>query len=96
MAFSSTLIKRWNDGEGNIYEGYTFDGDSVTTGTITPQTSDDEGIGLIKEIDEWGGTDDDTAGGLSVTFASNLARSAAVLTFTSGDTGYFWLKGRAR
>lgn len=96
MAFSSTLIKREPCGDGFIYEAYTFNGASVTTGTITPDTTDSEGIGEIKEIYEWGGTDDDTAGGLSVTFADNEVRSAAVLTFTSNDTGFFWLKGKAR
>lgn len=93
MAFSSVLLERYSNG-AQITEVYSWDGASVTTGTITPQTTDELGIGVIKTIDTFGAADGTSA--VRMSFASNTIRAGLVLTFTSNDTGCVFITGRAK
>lgn len=68
----------------------TWNGASVTTGTITASTA---GSTEIADIFEWGfASDGDTA----VLPAKDVAPNAIKITFTSSDTGDYWIKGKAR
>lgn len=93
MAFSSTLLKRERVGNGNICEVYSWNGAAVTTGDITPDTTDAEGLGLIKTIDDFSVTDD--ANAVRAEYNTPTSRAALTLTFTSNDTGNATIIGKS-
>ncbi len=95
MAFSSTLIKR-ETFSGKIMELWSWDAASVTTGTITPDTTDAEGIGLIKSVDMCSTTATTTDAGVVLTYTSNVSRPTVTVTCTSNSVGVITLVGNAQ
>lgn len=92
MAYSEALLSRKRAGDGLILESYSFNGSGVTTsGSQTPDTTDVEGIGVIKRIDSV--NTDPGATGCFVTIAAT--RATYTLTFGSGDTGFYTVLGSA-
>lgn len=96
MAFSNTPTKVVNMGNGIIREIGTWDGDSVTTGTITAGTSAEYAAAglpserVITEIIGWGfASDGDTA----VLPAKDVDLNKAKITFTNSDTGDYYIEG---
>lgn len=92
MAFSSTVLERYITGKGMLREIHSWNGAGVTTGTITPSSTDPEGIGKIVQIDTQSVTDNTTA----VRAEYTTGRAGVELTFTSGDTGNLTIEGKAR
>lgn len=91
MAYSQTLLGRYDVGGGFIEEFYSFDADSVTTsGAQTPDTNDVEGIGKIRKIQSV--IMNPGATGCFSTLAAT--RASHTITCTSGDTGFYTLRGR--
>lgn len=89
MAFSNTVTELLDLGNGIIMERGTWDGASVTTGTITASTA---GNVEIVDILEWGfAADGDTA----VLPAKDVALNKIKITFTSSETGDYYIKGKA-
>lgn len=95
MAFTSTLLNRYPCGEGLIREVWSWSAASVTTGTITPDTTDALGIGEIKQIDSCSSTVTSTDAALVLTYTNNVARAAITVTCTSDSTGVITLDGKA-
>lgn len=96
MAFTSTLIKREPLNNGKIQELWLWLATAVTTGTITPDTTDAQKIGLIKSIDGTTSTVTTTDAALVLTYTDNVARAAITVTCASGSTGVITLWGNAQ
>ncbi len=96
MAFSSTLIKRESLNNGKIQEMWSWNAAAVTTGTITPTTTDEEGIGIIKSIDMCPFTATSTDAAVVVTYTNNIARAAVTVTCTANSVGTITLVGNAQ
>lgn len=95
MAFSSTLIKREPFG-GKVMEVWSWSAASVTTGTVTPDSTDALGIGEIKCIDGMMSSVTSTDAGLVLTYTNNVARAAITVTCTSNSSGILTLFGNAQ
>ncbi|MBP9694610.1 MAG: hypothetical protein KBE16_07885 [Alphaproteobacteria bacterium] len=95
MSFSSTLIKR-ETFSGKIMELWSWNAAAVTTGTITPDTSDDDGIGLIKSIDMCPTTATSTDAAVVTTYTSNVSRPTVTVTCTANSVGVITLVGNAQ
>ena len=95
MAFTNTVTDIIELGNGEIKEIGTFNGDSVTTGTITACDTANEAYGssgFIKEITGWGfASDGDTA----ILPAKDVTANKIKITFTNGDTGDYYITGKA-
>lgn len=87
MAFSSTLILRKEIAKGVVLEKWTWDGASVTTGTITPDTTDADNYGIIRNIILVGEPSNNADHATYVDFNNDLLSATFDLTFTSNDTG---------
>lgn len=95
MAFSNTVTDIIPWGNGLIMEYGTFNGASVTTGTITAAaTGTYTARGqYITEVLSWGfASDGDTA----VLPARDVDPNKVKITFTSSDTGDYYIIGKAR
>ena len=95
MVFSNTVTDIIDLGNGMIMERGVFDGDSVTTGTITADVTGVFSVGAkeITEIIEWGfASDGDTA----ILPAKDVAVNKIKITFTGSDTGDYYIKGFAK
>jgi hypothetical protein len=95
MAFISTVTDVIEIANGYIMEYGTFSGAGVTTGTITAGNASTayEQYATISDIREWGvASDGDTA----VTVARDGAPNVVKITFTSADTGDYYIKGQSR
>lgn len=89
MAFTSVILETGILPGGRAYERGTWDGTSVTTGTITASTSS---VPEIVKIEFATAADDaDNA----VICALDAGDTAVKLTFTSGDTGTYYIEGMA-
>jgi len=93
MAFTKTKILRKEIAKGIVLEQYSFDGASVTTGVVAPDSVDAENYGVIKHIIGYSITDNDTDGGASVIYDSDIKPASLTLTFTSSDTGSVTIYG---
>lgn len=93
MAFSNTVLKAGTLGNGWAFEYGTFDGASVTTGTITAGAgslfpSNTAKVGLVVN---WAyASDGDSA---AITAARDAGASTLKLTFASSDTGTYYIAG---
>lgn len=88
MAFTATLQIRKEIAKGIVLEKYTYAATGgTTTGTITPDTTDTENYGVIRQILGYSVTDDDTAGGCSAVYDNNELSATLALTFTANDAG---------
>jgi hypothetical protein len=96
MAFTSTLIKREVTGGGKIMEMWSWDATGVTTGTITPDTTDALGIGKIKSIERFTSTVTSTDAALVLTYTNNIARAAGTITCTANSVGVATIEGSAQ
>lgn len=95
MAFISTVTEVIDVANGFILERGTFSGGGVTSGTITSASASTsyEVYGKIADITEWGfACDADSA----VLPAKDVAEDTIKITFTSGVTGDYYIKGKAR
>lgn len=98
MAFTNTPVSIVPMANGLVQESGTWNGDSVTTGTITAATTapanDPSYAGpYIKEISQWGfASNGDTA----VIPAKDVPENQIKITFTSSDTGNYYLIGKGR
>jgi hypothetical protein len=90
MAFSNTMSNKVNLGNGMILEYGVWDGASVTTGTITADTTVQPEI--TKIIAFGAANDADNA----VICALDAGDNKLKLTFTGNDTGDYWFIGEAR
>lgn len=93
MAFSNTTTSIYEFANGWIIEEGTFSGAGVTTGIITAATNGSFSAGsYIMDIKAWGfASDGDTA----ILPAKDGYPNAIKLTFTSADTGDYWIMGKA-
>jgi hypothetical protein len=89
MAFSSVLVDKRSLPGGLVLETYTWDGASVTTGTITADTTT-----LPKMVDVISAMPSSN-GDTDVIPALDAGRTSVKLTFTSSDTGKLTILGRA-
>jgi hypothetical protein len=91
MAFSATVLKVEELGNGYIIETGTFNGASVTTGTITAQAAATgvQGIYDIKAFNA--SSDNDTAVVCNIDSPNTMT-----LTFQANDTGKYFLIGKAK
>lgn len=90
MAFSNTVTETIPYANGLIMERGTWNGASVTTGTITADSTGDQ---VITDIIAWGFANDaDNA----VLPAKDVAPNAIKITFTSNDTGDYYIIGKAK
>lgn len=96
MAFSNTPTKVVDMGNGILREIGTWNGDSVTEGTITAGTASQYETAnlpserVITEVIGWGfASDGDTA----VLPAKDVALNKVKLTFTNSDTGDYYIEG---
>lgn len=96
MAFTSTLIKREPLNNGKIQEVWLWLATAVTTGTVTPDSTDAQGIGKVKSIDGCTSTVTSTDAALVLTYTDNVARAAITVTCSSGNTGVLTLWGNAQ
>lgn len=96
MAFSSTLVKREPFANGMIKEVWSWSAASVTTGTVTPSTTDREGIGLMKSVDMVSSTVTSTDAALVLTYTNNVSRAAVTVTCASNSTGVATIIGPAQ
>lgn len=97
MAFTPELVARYPASNGaEIVEIWTWDADSVTTGVITPSSTDPQGIGLIKEITEAHSTVTSTDAALRLTYNSNVLPTSVTVTCTADSVGRLTLRGVAR
>lgn len=94
MAFLSTVTDVIEVANGYIMEYGTFSGPGVTTGTITSAdaSSDYTHYGKISHIIEWGFAND---GDNAVLPAKDVADDKIKITFTSADTGDYYIKGKS-
>lgn len=88
MAFSSVLLKKEKLPGGQIQETYNYNAASVTTGTITPDTTIK--IGKIITIRSFGAS---STGNHTVELNTVTTPGSLVLTVTSGDTGQVFIQG---
>ena len=89
MAFSEVFIEKEVIG-GLVYEKHTWNGASVTSGTITCDTTTQPEIANIMYAIP--SNDADHATIVALDTAPNVAK----LTFTSSDTGTLYIVGKAR
>lgn len=89
MAFSNTVVEVIELANGLILERGTFSGASVTTGTITASTA---GSVEIADILMWGFAAD---GDAAVLPAKDVYPNQIKITFTSNETGDYWIVGKA-
>lgn len=89
MAFSNTLKNKELIGGGLILETGTWNGDSVTTGTITADTTTQPEI--VEVVAFGASSDGDTAVDPNTSGVSTMK-----LTFTTSDTGKYFLIGKGR
>ncbi len=90
MAFSQTMTEKIELPGGLVLERGTWNGAAVTTGDITADTVVQP---EIVDILEWGfASNGDTA----VLPAKDVAPNKVKITFTTSDTGNYWIKGKAR
>lgn len=95
MAFSNTVTDVINVGPGMLMEFGTWDGDSVTTGTISADTTGAFSVGAteIADVVAWGFASD---GDNAVIPAKDVNPNQIKITCTSSDTGDYWIMGKAR
>lgn len=94
MAFINTVTDVIEVANGYIMEYGTFSGGGVTTGTVTAVAASTtyQHNGTIAHILEWGfACDADSA----VIPARDVANNTIKITFTSGVTGDYYIKGKA-
>lgn len=96
MAFTSTLIKREVAGGGKIMELWEWNSSGVTTGLITPDTTDALGIGVIKSIDRFSSTVTSSDAALVLTYSNNVSRAQARITCTNNSVGVATIEGTAQ
>lgn len=92
MAFSNTVTEAGIRGDGTAYEKGTWSGASVTTGNITAGagTNFPTGAPKIRVIEKFSlSSDGDTA----VLPAQDVGEAVLKLTFTSSDTGRYYIEG---
>lgn len=90
MAFTSTLVQKEQLPGGFVLERYKWNGDSVTTGSITANTTVQP---EIQKIGPCGASSDGDSAAL--TYALDTGANILKLTFASGDTGEAWIIGKA-
>lgn len=90
MAFTATLLTKERLPGGNVRETYLWNGDSVTTGTITADVTIDPVIVQVTACDA--SSDGDSA---ALTWAQDAGANKLKLTFASSDTGRACIEGRA-
>lgn len=90
MAFSSVLVAKDTLPGGIVMERYTWNGASVTTGTITCDTTVQPEIAEV--LYAVPASDGDTA----VICALDAGANKVKLTFTSSDTGDVAIFGKAK
>ena len=91
--FSNTPTSIREIGNGYIIERGTWIGADITTGTIAGDVSGTYSEQGITDIERWGfAIDEDNA----VIPAKDVAFNSILITFTSGDTGDYWIIGKAR
>ncbi|MDX1902139.1 MAG: hypothetical protein SFW66_09105 [Gammaproteobacteria bacterium] len=94
MAVTTTLLLRKEIAKGIVLEKYTYSADGgSTTATITPDTTDAENYGIIRQILGYCVTDDDTADGCSAVYNNNQLSATLNLTFTANDAGTVTIYG---
>lgn len=96
MAFTSSLIKREPLNNGKIQELWLWTATAVTTGTVTPDSTDAQGIGEIKSIDGVTSTVTSTDAALVLTYSDNISRGTVTVTCTAASTGVLTLWGNAQ
>ena len=89
MAFVFAKTKKTLLPGGYVLEEGTFDLDSVTTGNITVDTTEQPEIVKIERF----GVDSD--GDNTVATARDVNPTTLKITGTSNDTGKYWLIGKA-
>lgn len=92
MAFSNTVVKTGRYGTGLVYEKGTFNGASVTTGTITcgTATSGDPSFNVRRIIHAKFTSNSKTSVKPSV---SGVKANQIKITFGSSDTGTYLIVG---
>ena len=94
MSFSNTVTDIIPIGDGWIMEYGTFNGASVTTGTITASTvATYTAKAVISDVMTWGFANDADH---EVKPARDVYNNQVKITFTTSDTGSYWIVGKAR
>lgn len=94
MAVTQALVLRKEIAKGIVLEKWTYSAaDGSTTATVTPDTTDAENYGIIKNILGYCVTDNDTAGGCSAVYSNDLLSATLALTFTANDAGTVTIYG---
>lgn len=92
MAFSNTVVSTKEIAPGLVIENGTWNGASVTTGTITPGTSSSGSPSFnVKNILAFGFTSDGSTD-VKPTVAG-IQPNQIKITFTSSDTGTYFIVG---
>lgn len=93
--FSNTVVDIVSIGNGYLQEYGTFNCASVTTGTITADTTGNftAGSAEIVSIERWGFASD---GDNAVIPARDVANNKIKITCTSNDTGDYYIIGKAK
>ena len=92
MAFSTSNVKTAEFTSGLVIENGSWNGASVTTGTITPKTATSgEPSFCIRKIISWGFTSDNNKEVKPT--VSGISQGSIKITFTSSDTGTYYLIG---
>jgi hypothetical protein len=91
MAFTSELVERKEIFKGIVLEKWSWDGAAVTSGTISPDSTDAEGYGIIRNIFIAAPTDDVAA--VRAEYNNNVLSTSVTLTFTANDTGTLTIIG---
>lgn len=96
MAFSTSNIKMEMIGQGRAKVTMNWDGDSVTTGTVTaPNGSTDYGAGLVA-ITKVESPSVSSNGDTAVISALDVNDNQVKLTFQSSDSGTLSFEGKVR
>jgi hypothetical protein len=95
MGFSNTVVDIVPFGPGLVMEYGTFNGASVTTGTISAATTGTYTAKgqYLADVIVWGAADDADH---AVICARDVQPNQLKLTFTTSDTGDYYIIGRAR
>ena len=90
MAFTQTVIDRWQS-DGKMYEKGTWLMDTgTTTGTITPEQN---GHGWSAGIVEIYFTDFDSDGTNPIGFAYSLGKGSVIISSVANDSGHYIMNG---
>jgi len=93
MAFSNTVLKAGMLSDGRAFEYGTFNGASVATGTVTAGagTGFPTNCPKVAVVLCWSAASDSDSAALAV--ARDAGDATLKLTFTSGDTGTYYIEG---